>query len=156
MLFDRLDPLASPLLPLHPVFTRALEWLRNFDPASPDGIYEIEGREFFVNLQSYETRPRERCLWEAHRKMTDIQYCLTGGEIIRCDTLWSQDFPVPYQPEKDAYLWEDTGFDAQTVHLLPGRFVIFSPGEPHQAVINDGVHTSIRKAVVKISSSLLG
>lgn len=42
---------------LGPRFAAGLEWLRNFEPATPDGRYDLRGDDVFALVQSYETMP---------------------------------------------------------------------------------------------------
>src|SRR3954468_24274867 len=70
----------------YPALLAAFGWLRAM-PANPaEGITELDGPEFYVNVHGYDTKPADQCRWESHRHTVDIQYCIAGGECID----WSQ------------------------------------------------------------------
>ena len=47
-----------------------------------NGGYDISGDDIYVNIQDYNTKPKENGLWEAHRKYIDIQFMIEGSELI--------------------------------------------------------------------------
>jgi biofilm protein TabA len=143
------------LLAAIPSLRLALEKLRELPADSADGITELLGRELYVNAHGYDTRPRENCAWESHRHTADVQFCIYGGECID----WLEGLPATsscaYDAERDFETWRLPGQAYRTATLAPGEYVVFLPGELHRPMIGDGVHTAIRKAVVKINAKLL-
>lgn len=132
---------------IHPRVMRGLELLR--DPglaARPDGTYEVEGKDLFYFLQSYETRPANDKP-EAHKCYADIMLMLSGSEQIGVAPLESV---------------TDTGEDTQgdirfyrgetvPVVIKDDRFAVFFPGDAHApGIAPDGICTPVRKCVVKV------
>jgi YhcH/YjgK/YiaL family protein len=137
-----------------PAFARAFQWIARCPADHPDGIVQLEGADLYVNVHGYDTRRREDCCWESHRRTADIQLCLTGGELID----WSPVAPAgagSYQTDRDFEAWPGDIAPAETIALGSGRFAIFLPGELHRPVIANGRDRSIRKLVVKIAAHLL-
>lgn len=52
---------------------RAIEYPRRFDSSITDGIYEIEGRDIYARVLSYETQPAPERRFEAHRPNCELQ-----------------------------------------------------------------------------------
>src|SRR5688572_28622405 len=137
----------------HPVWQKALDWLKE-NSNKPDGEYEIEGRDLFAIVQTIEPQPRDKCIFEAHRNYIDLQYCISGGELIE----WA---PVETLTPKGEFLTEkDYGHylapaSATSLTLAPGTFGIFFPHDAHMPKISDGIHPTTKKVVVKINASLI-
>ena len=81
MIYDTLEHLDA-YRGVHPGVMRGLELLRDTDFSQwEDGRHEIDGERLFVLLQSYETK-LENDTPEAHKKYIDIQYLLSGQELL--------------------------------------------------------------------------
>ena len=110
----------------------------------------------YVNVHGYETRERPGCLWESHRHTVDIQFCISGGELID----WGLGLPaspsVRYNAEKDTDFWASDTPVVQTLSMVQGLLVVFFPGELHRPMMVDGQHGTVKKLVVKIDASLVG
>lgn len=136
----------------HPVWRQTLDWVKANSEKS-DGEYEIEGRDVFAIVQTITTQPRENCIFEAHRQYIDLQYCLSGGELIE----WA---PVETLTPKGKFLTErDYGHylapeKTTSLVMTPGTFGIFFPTDAHMPKISDGVHPQTKKVVIKIRTSL--
>jgi biofilm protein TabA len=157
MIFDRLhSPAARHFLRPHPALIRALEWVRDLPPDAPSGIVEIEGREMFANIHGYETLPRETCQWESHRRTLDFQVCLSGGEMIEHTPLYPVNGESCYDADNEVEFWPSPPPASARLHMTPGSFAIFYPGELHLPKLHDGCHPHVHKVVVKIFASLLG
>jgi len=131
---------------LAPRLVRALELLRDTDfSQQPDGTYEVEGRDLFYFLQTYETKPRNDRP-EAHRQYADIMLMLEGREQIGVAPLeWVED--TGERPEGDIRFY--TG---ETVPILieQDRFAVFFPGDAHAPGVAAGAPCQVRKCVVKV------
>lgn len=65
-----------------PRLYRGLELLRTTDFSTlEDKLYEVEGRDLFFSLQSYDSKPANDTP-EAHRDYIDIQFLVEGEEKI--------------------------------------------------------------------------
>jgi biofilm protein TabA len=138
----------------HPVWQTAFEWLRQMPAAPEKGIHPIRGDDMYVNVMEYATLPRSQCRFESHRKYLDLQYTITGAELIewRLNTELATD--GGYDDAKDLQFYHLS--DALTrVHMLPGHFAIFFPSDAHLPKVSDGTNGSVFKLVIKINLNLL-
>ena len=138
-------------------FVRAIEALQKLDLLTMGpGRYELEGDKLFYLIQEVETRTFDESKSEIHGKYADIQIPLTATERYGCalpqsglvaieDCLESKDFAFYKTVENEFFM-----------DIEPGSFVVFMPKELHRACLSVKGKTKLRKAVVKIHSSLLG
>lgn len=137
----------------HPIWQQALDWLKtNSDKA--DGEYEILGRDLFAIVQTISTQPREQCIFEAHRNYIDLQYCISGGELIEWAPLETLTPKGEFLTEKD-YGHYLAPASATSMCMTPGTFGIFFPHDAHMPKVSDGVNSQTKKIVVKIKTSLI-
>lgn len=118
-----------------------------------DGRIASEDDSWFCNVGDAVTEPASRRQTEWHKLYADIQLVLKGEEIINCSC---QDVSNQSSTEKkpDLYLLDNPILE-HSVHLKPGDFVLFYPGEAHQALCEVGGVNDVRKAVFKIPLSML-
>ncbi len=135
---------------IHPGIMRGLELLRDADfSALPDGTYEIEGRNIFYFLQSYETRPVNDKP-EAHRRYADIMMMLSGREKIGVAPL-ERLTDTGERPEGDVRFYRG---DTVPILLEGDRFAVFFPGDAHApGIAAEGAPEFCRKCVVKVCLS---
>jgi len=89
-------------------YAKAVDFLKNTDLASlADGKYEIDGKNVFANVISYTTIPWEEAKYEAHENYTDIQYMISGTEILTYAPIDALNVKVPYNPEKDVIFYDN-------------------------------------------------
>ncbi|QLG89646.1 YhcH/YjgK/YiaL family protein [Chitinibacter bivalviorum] len=148
--------LAHPQPPLPAAIERALNYLRSTDFSQlATGRHPIEGDQMIAIVQTPQTQPWETGMPEFHRRYIDIQYLLEGEEIIG--------FGVA-QPElplaTDQLAERDIAFvhpiaDESRLHLKPGMFAIFFPGELHKPCRCVQQSQLIKKIVIKIDAALL-
>jgi YhcH/YjgK/YiaL family protein len=134
---------------LHPSFPKAFGWLRKFDPKTPEGKYEIDGPGVVAIVQSYSTAPASEKKWEAHRVHGDIQYMVSGSELIGCTPLAGLQVKTPYTLEKDAEFYEAPGFQTAIINLPTGSFAVFLPHDVHQPGVTLDIPNPVFKVVVK-------
>lgn len=136
----------------HPVWEKALKWLKE-NTEKPDGEYEIEGRDVFAIVQTVQTQPRESCIFEAHLNYIDLQYCISGGELIEWASVSTLTPKGEFLTEKDYghYLAPEK---ATSLVMTPGTFGVFFPADAHMPKVSDGVNAQTKKVVVKIKTSL--
>ena len=132
---------------LHPLFSRAFEFLRTTDLSTLQvGRHEIQGEELYATVDETRGRGREGARLEHHRRYIDIQVCLSGDEQIGwmpldCCVTRSGGFDGP----RDVGFFEDLAETWFT--LAPGRFAVFFPADAHAPLAGSG---EVRKVVVKI------
>ncbi len=132
----------------------ALEYLakKDFSALAP-GRYDIEGDHVFALVQKYETRPRNKGIWEAHRKFIDVQYIAAGIELMGYAPTGKLALIEPYTAEKDVVLMTGEG-DFLTAR--PGMFFIFFPGDAHMPGIARDKPAAACKVVIKVAVDSLG
>ena len=147
MIFDTLAN-ADRYAPLHRLFPRAFEFLRNTDlMALAPGRYPIEGESLFAIKEAANGRRREEAKLECHRKYIDIQFVLEGADEMGWKPLCDCQEPLAdYKAEKDIQFFRDT--PASWIATPPGAFCIFFPQDAHAPLVSDN---QIRKVILKIA-----
>jgi YhcH/YjgK/YiaL family protein len=114
---------------------------------APLGRHDIDGDRVFALVQSYEAKPREKGLWEAHRNYIDLQYIVAGTELMGHARWEEATTTQPYNPEKDYELFAAEG---AFLRFEPGMFAVFFPHDLHMPAITSGTAATVRKIVVKV------
>ena len=140
---------ASAYEKLHPDFPKAFAWLQSFDPATPDGKYEIAGPGLTAGVQRYETKPDADKKWEAHEVHGDIQVVFAGEEICGHTDVRTLTVTDPYQAAKDVAKYAHPTGPTTRLHLRPGFFTVFLPQDGHQPGVQAGKPTTVLKVVIK-------
>lgn len=151
MIQDRLDHCAQ-YTALHPLFPAAFDYLKQFDPNTPDGKYEIAGPSLYASVQRYETAPEESKAWETHQVYADIQYIVSGREKILYTP--AEDFQptTPYNPAKDVQKYDGAGVQNVTAMVIPaGSFAVYLPQDGHKpgCIAGDEAEPVV-KVVIKV------
>jgi biofilm protein TabA len=155
MIYGHIADLEScPLLTLHPVWKEAFHALRGIPAEPPLGITRLKGESLFMNVMQYKTLPREQCSFETHRKYVDLQYTISGAEIIEWRRASELELLGGYDSAKDLQFYR-LGEASARVHMLPGYFSIFYPSDAHLPKISDEIHGSVYKVVIKVGIDLL-
>lgn len=130
----------------HPGLYKALTILRDTDFSKmEDGTVEVEGRDLFYFLQSYETK-EDNTTPEAHRQYADIQAVLVGAEKIGVGALEDMT-QVSGKPENDIWFYNGP---MDYVTLTPGKFAVLFPGDAHAPGICLDTPAPARKCVFKV------
>lgn len=104
----------------------------------------------FVMEQAYQTKPRSEGFFESHRAHIDVQVMLAGEEVMEVVDAGRIRVRVPFQPERDLVLYEDTSA-ASGWRMHPGEIAVFFPADVHMPGLRSGAESSlVRKAVVKV------
>ena len=115
-----------------------------------NGRYDISGDDIYVNIQDYNTKPKENGLWEAHRKYIDIQYIIEGSEYIGTGEIENFVTEETYNAERDVeFLKTDKPQDF--IRMDEGDFMILYPQDVHMPQISFENPVYVKKAVIKIS-----
>ena len=133
---------------LNPRIKKAFEYINktNFDQMEL-GKHLIEGETIFCKLMEYETKDIKDCNLEAHRKYIDIQYMISGRELIGITTLASQVATTDYDEKDDYTFYKGSSY---LVPLESGQFTIFFPEDVHMPAIKIDSPSKLRKAVIKV------
>jgi len=132
---------------LHPDFEMALDYLARTDLSKLEQGKIPLGEGVVLSLNNYETRPAEGVFLEAHQNNIDIQFIVSGRELIGYAPKDSRKLITPYSPEKDVAFYQP---DCDFLTLTEGMFAIFFPGELHMPAINPGQQSKVKKIVIKV------
>ena len=149
MILDAL-PLWHRYRPLHAGLARAFAFLEQVGADIAVGRHEIAGDAVYAIAQRYHTRPVDGMQVEAHRRYIDVQYVVSGGEVIHWVPLQECTHTTqPYDAVKDAGLY---ALPAVTVPvtLRAGQFMIFFPDDAHAPCCCTDSPTEVVKVVVKV------
>jgi YhcH/YjgK/YiaL family protein len=148
MIADRLEN-AKLYAGASPRLAKAFEHLKRLAAELPaDGKLELEGREIYAIVQSYETKPAAEKKWEAHHNYLDIQYVAEGREVMGWAPVGRLTPAGPYNPEKDVINFQEA--EASPVQVEKGSFALFFPEDGHQPGCQLGASAKVRKIVVKV------
>lgn len=150
MILDTLDN-AARYASLNSRFAKAFDFLRGVDGSQALGRHDLDGDACFALVQTYETKPEEKALFEAHRKYIDVQFIHSGRETI----LWAplaamKEETMAYSDEKDAALWKLVP-EATPLHVSAGHFSILWPQDAHAPCIEWDRPEQVFKVVVKVA-----
>jgi len=135
-----------------PGLRKAFAFLRSLDAHSlPDGRVEIDGERVFALVQRYETMMSDAPRFECHRKYIDVQYLVSGEEIIGWAPAESMTITAPYDAEKDAAFGTIAAGKWTPVYLQPGQAAVFWPEDGHAPKLAAGATSAVMKIVVKIA-----
>jgi biofilm protein TabA len=145
MILDRLEN-ADRYTVLHPVFARALAFLRQTDlPALAAGRHEIDGERLFAMVVKGQGKGRDKAPIEIHRKYIDIQYTLAGGEVIGWKDAGACRQAKAFDEAKDVGFFDDA--PEAWIDVPPGALAVFFPHDAHAPMAGAG---EVVKVVVKV------
>ena len=145
MILDTLDNEAR-YRGLHPRFKQAFEWLRTcrFEDL-PTGRVEIDGPALYASVMRESGRGQAVAKYETHRQYIDIQYLVTGSDLMG----WAHLVPglksLGYETAKDLEFYEAK--PTLWVPVPAGTFTIFFPEDAHAPMA--GIEAMF-KVVVKV------
>lgn len=135
--------------------TAVSEFIKQISIEMAEGIYDIDGKDIYANIMSYETKLQSDCAIEAHDKYIDIQFTLIGEEGISV-----------YPREELKCISKDSARDVYTFEIADcrpqiqicnraGWFSLIETNEAHrpQESINEKCAV-VKKGVIKIKEAL--
>lgn len=133
---------------LDPRLYQALETIRDTDfSCQADGEYEVDGFGFRYILQSYTTRETNDTP-EAHRDFIDVQYIISGHEVIAAGQLDKMEQVVESHLERDIWLYHGP---VDPITLDTGYFAIFFPQDAHAPrIASPAGPAQVRKCLFKV------
>ncbi len=133
---------------VHERIAAGLRWLQTQNlPNLATGRYELDGKNLFVLVSEYQTKPRDQGKWEAHRRYFDIQYLIAGLESIGYAPLEACRLG-PYEEDKDFQRIEEAPGNFLT--LRPQSFMVLAPQDAHMPGLALDSPRLVKKAVVKV------
>jgi biofilm protein TabA len=132
---------------------KALDFLRDKrDQELPNGRIDIDGDRIYALIQSYKSKmERHSPTFEAHRKYIDIQYIVSGAEILGWAPLDTATITVPYDEEKDVLLGTVAVDEWTPVRFTGGQVIVLYPTDAHAPSLAIDHPETIKKIVMKIA-----
>lgn len=152
MILDHLSR-TSAYATLHPRLAAGFTWLsaQKWEQLA-DGRYDIAGDDVYATVDSGTTIELAQRRFESHRRYTDIQYVISGGE--RMGWMPGNELPISEQAGPDIWFHVQPTKPVNLVRLLPGYFTVFMPGEAHMPICQlDELPAPFRKCVIKVDCS---
>lgn len=135
---------------------KALEYIMSADFGNiADGEYEIDGRNVFARISTYDTEAKEVRRAEKHEMYIDVQYVAAGSETIWYTPLSDNCIETENNAaDADVIFYQDPK-EKNSVILNAGDFAIFFPWELHRPNCANEcqgkmVITKVKKIVVKV------
>lgn len=153
MIFGHIANTAAAHYP--PAIAKAVAYLQKTDfSALPSGRYEDEETGYIVQVLDLPTQAKEELRPEVHRKNIDVQFLVSGTELIGVaidngNNIVHQELLA----QRDIIFYQDVDNESWlTMH--PGNFAVFFPQDVHRPGCINQHPCNIRKVVVKIPVEL--
>ena len=136
---------------MHKNFEKAFDFIKKaVDEDLAVGKYELDGKELFASVQEYDSKTDEQAKNEAHKNYIDIQYVVSGTEIIESVEIEKATPNTEYNAEKDVMFYKKSE-DAVILTLTAGEYAILFPQDVHRpGLCVDGNPAPVKKIVVKV------
>jgi biofilm protein TabA len=139
-------------VPMTPEFGKAIEFLRRTDLLDlPDGNVAIDGKRVFAILQRYRTARLDVPQFEYHRKYIDLQYLLSGEEIIGWAPAAGMTPSFAYDEGQDICFGLMERGKWSPVRLVAGQVAMLWPEDGHAPRLATEQVVLVRKIVVKVA-----
>ncbi len=114
------------------------------------GTYEIDGKNLYALVQEYDTKTEDKCKFEGHENYIDIQYIISGCEMMGSTDISKAVVKTEYNPEKDLAFYENY-YKASYVIAQDGEFCVFFPHDIHRpGMAYEDIPSAVKKIVVKV------
>lgn len=153
MIIKTLD-FADVYKPLSPLIAPALEYLRQPNLARvKDGRYELKGEDLYAMVQSYDTAPAATKKWEAHRRYVDIQFVVSGEELMGYAPRAGLRETQPHDDGKDVAFLDVPAGKASFLRLPTGSLCILGPEDVHLPGVQIDKPAPVKKVVLKLATA---
>lgn len=147
MIFDKIENSAI-YENISPLIKKAFEYLKQTDFSKMEnGKHILDGDDVFAIVQEYDTKNDADAKLEAHRKYIDVQYIISGEELIGVRPLINQAPCKEYDVGNDYALYDDT---CSFVKIEPGQFAVLFPQDLHKPCIKVDGFIKVKKVVMKV------
>jgi biofilm protein TabA len=132
---------------------KALQFLQNSDLKSlPVGRIEVDGSNVYAMISSYSTMvPGETLELEGHKKYIDIQYILSGVEMIGWASAENVPITKPYDEDKDFWIGKLPENKLSWLRLTKGQAAILYPCDAHAPQMTKSSPAAVKKIVIKVA-----
>lgn len=108
--------------------------------------------DFYYLVQEYDTKSLEDCKLESHRRYVDIQWIISGEEIMLTSDIASLVVASEYDVQKDVMFWKSRPSMMQMLIKKDG-YVILYPKDAHMGCIRTNRPGRVKKIVGKVRIS---
>lgn len=116
----------------------------------PDGEMEIQGRELFVRVLNYTPKPASENNFETHHIYADVQYVVSGAELMQIARVEDLTPLTEYDPVSDLQFYKSSGVMSNLI-VKAGEFALFFPNQAHRPSCSyDGYEGPVKKLVFKV------
>lgn len=131
--------------------TNALSYIKNLNVETLSfGKYKVDDKFYYI-VQEYETKTLDECMYESHRKYVDIQFIVTGEEMMEVANVSSLIVEKEYDEELDVQFWKAPNH-AMQMSLLEGSYIILYPEDAHRGAVTLSKKSNVKKIVGKVST----
>ena len=116
----------------------------------PGGKYELDGDALYASVQAYTSKLEADAKFEGHQRYIDIQYIISGTEVMKFGDIAKLTEKIPYDPVKDCGFYADQTGAAGSAVFGAGDFAIFFPQDIHMPGVCNGTPSPVKKIVVKV------
>lgn len=132
-----------------PKFQTAFAFLKRTDLAElAEGWYELENG-VRASVQRYTTFPASELDFETHVDYFDVQYMVSGQEMIGVVNAEGLVSKVPYDKANDIEFYHEPAFSG-VVFLRAGEYIVLAPEDAHKPRCAAGAPMAVNKIVVKV------
>jgi biofilm protein TabA len=134
-----------------PGLQKAFAFLRSANiHGLPDGRVEIDGDRVFALVQRYKTMITDAPKFECHRKYIDVQFIVSGEEVIGWTPLVWMTITEAYDADKDICFGTVARGKWTRAYLQAGQLAVLWPEDGHAPKVASGTSSPVMKIVVKV------
>ncbi len=104
--------------------------------------------DVYAMISEYETKDLEDANFESHRERIDLQYLISGEELIGLTNDTTVEVITPYVEENDITFYNYDG--GKMLAASPAEYFIFFPDDKHKPCVRTTDKGMVRKVVLKI------
>jgi len=135
-----------------PALNRAMDFLRQQDLKNlADGTVEINGDRVFAIVQRYETMITDAPKFEHHKKHIDVQYIVSGEEIIGWAPMDMMAITEVYDADRDIGFGTVVKGRWTPLLLQAGQVAVLYPEDGHAPKLAAHAPSAVMKIVVKVA-----
>jgi len=128
----------------------AVEYISNLNHTCLNVGKYVVNDYFYYIVQEYETLDEEKSVWESHRQFIDIQWLVSGREMLYITDIQHLHTLDGYDVERDVIHYKKTSYQSSVI-LVPGSCVILLPKDAHRSAMLHGEKCVVKKIVGKMN-----
>ncbi len=150
MIFDSLKN-CEQYYSIHPAFKPAFDFIKKAVEENLEvGKYELDGKSLYASVQEYTTKLSPDGKFEGHNNYIDIQFIISGKELMEVGEIDKFTAKTEYNDVKDVTFYHDLDSVTQGI-VADGEFGIFFPNDIHKPGMSvSNVQSNVKKIVVKV------